>query len=183
MAKLKLEKWIYRWRVRTGSFCVILIVVLAKPNIRFLLGSVGICSIGLLIRAWASGHLVKEKELAISGPYQYTRNPLYFGNLILGIGVAMGANSWAALVIFLAYFSLFYPFVIKREIERMKELFPEKYDEYKKRVPLFFPSFRHGSPSNSRFSWSLYMKNKEYRALLGTVLFGLLLMGKMLLFH
>ena len=79
---------------------------------------------GLLIRTWSAGHLRKEKELAISGPYQYTRNPLYLGNFVIGVSAAFASRSWWVLGYFAAYFLLFYPLVIKREMKSMKELFP-----------------------------------------------------------
>jgi protein-S-isoprenylcysteine O-methyltransferase Ste14 len=173
-----------RWRVRSSLFLILLIIVLAKPSLISILIGLAICAVGLLIRAWASGHIKKEKELAVSGPYQYTRNPLYLGNFILGLSVAVGTNSlWCALI-FLIYFLVFYPPVIKEERERMKRLFPDRYEEYKKRVPLFFPTFKpFFTAGPNKFSWSLYKKNREYRALSGSLVFWAILIGKMLLFR
>jgi len=176
------NRTIYRWRVRSSLFLILLIIVLAKPTWSSILGGLAICALGLLIRAWASGHIKKEKELAMTGPYRYTRNPLYLGNFILGVSVAVGTNSWWCVLIFAVYFLVFYPPVIKEERERMKRLFPAKYDEYKKHVPLFFPKLKPlFSASPIKFSWSLYKKNREYRALLGSFIFWAILVGKMLL--
>jgi hypothetical protein len=81
------------------------------------------------------------------------------------------------------YFLLFYPPAVKREKEKMKNLFPKDYKEYEKKVPLFVPSLRsHHSAENKQFSWELYKKNKEYRALLGAVLFWMLMAGRLILF-
>ena len=183
MPKFNLKKIIYRWRVRTGFICLILAIILASPNLPFLLGGIGICFLGLLIRTWSSGYLRKEKELAISGPYQYTRNPLYLGNFIIGISVVIATLSWWVLGIFIAYFVLFYPLAIKKEKERMKELFPREYGEYKKKAPLFFPSWKpFHLPGKNKFSWKLFRKNKEWRALIGALLFWLTLAFKMILF-
>lgn len=174
---------VYRWRVRSSLFLILLIIVLAKPIWTSILSGLAVCGVGLSIRAWASGHIKKEKELAVSGPYQYTRNPLYLGNFILGLSVAAGSNSWWCALIFIAYFLVFYPPVIREERERMKRLFPDKYEEYKKRVPLFFPTFKPFFATGSNmFSWSLYKKNREYRALYGSLIFWAILVGKMLLF-
>jgi len=176
-------KTILRQRIRAGFFGLILVIILSKPNlVSFLLG-LGVCIIGLFIRIWASGHLIKEKKLIVSGPYQHTRNPLYFANLIIGISVVVVSLSWVVLIIFIAYFLLFYPPIIKREKGKMKHLFPKEYKEYEKKVPLFFPSLKpHRSSEKRQFSWELYKKNKEYRAILGAVLFWMLMVGRMFIF-
>ena len=124
MPKFNLEKIVYRWRVRAASIGLILAIIFARPDLTSFLTGLGICFLGLLIRTWSTGHLRKEKKLAISGPYKYTRNPLYLGNFVIGISVAFASRSWCVLGYFAAYFLLFYPLVIKREMKRMKELFP-----------------------------------------------------------
>jgi hypothetical protein len=172
---------VYRWRVRAGFLCLILAVILAKPNLYSLLAGVGLCASGLVLRGWASGHLMKEKTLARSGPYRFTRNPLYLGNFIIGISVTTASRSWWMVAVFFLYFLLFYPAVLKREANRMKALFPQEYEKYKSKVPLFFPSFGRSLPGYAKFSWELYKRNKEYRALLGAILFWLVLTAKMLL--
>jgi protein-S-isoprenylcysteine O-methyltransferase Ste14 len=174
---------IYRWRVRSGLFVFLAIIVLARPTWSSIVIGLAVCAFGLLIRAWASGHIKKEKELAMSGPYQFTRNPLYLGNFLLGLSIAIGANSWWCAGLFAAYFLVFYPPVIREERERMKRLFPKQYEEYKKRVPLFFPSLTPFSSAHSlKFSRALYLKNKEYRALIGSLVAYGILIAKVLLF-
>lgn len=146
------------------------------------MAGIGLCMIGLGLRVWASGHLQKEKELARSGPYRFTRNPLYLANFIIGISVVLTSRSWWMAGIFSIYFLLFYPVVLKREAERMRALFPEEYAKYKHRVPLFLPSFRHlPRTEKPRFSWGLYKKNREYRALIGAAIFWLIMAAKMML--
>jgi len=174
---------IYRWRVRAGFFGIVLSIFLAQPTVISLLIGSSVCAVGLGIRTWASGHLKKERELAVSGPYRYTRNPLYFANLLLGISVAIGARSCWVLGIFLLYFLLFYPVIIFREKTRMKQFFPQKYEEFGKKVPLFFPTCFPSLPRSSvRFSWTLHKKNKESRALFGALLFWSLLVLKYVIF-
>ncbi len=182
MPKFNLEKIVYRWRVRAASIGLILAIIFARPDLTSFLTGLGICFLGLLIRTWSAGHLRKEKELAISGPYQYTRNPLYLGNFVIGISVAFASRSWWVLGYFAAYFLLFYPLVIKREMKRMKELFPDEYDEYKKKAPLFFPTWKPFSLlRKNKFSRKLFWKNKEWRALTGAFLFWVILALKMIL--
>jgi protein-S-isoprenylcysteine O-methyltransferase Ste14 len=182
MMENRIERAVYRWRVRAAVVFIPIVILLSGPSVKLLLVGIAVCLLGLGIRAWASGHLKKEKELATSGPYRYCRNPLYLGNLILGLGITLGSRSWWVFLIFIAHFLIFYPLVIKKEQTRMKELFPGEYDEYRRRVPMFFPSLRQPvGGRKSRFSWALYRKNKEPRALIGTLVFWLILLAKILL--
>ncbi|MFZ2054415.1 MAG: isoprenylcysteine carboxylmethyltransferase family protein [Candidatus Aminicenantales bacterium] len=181
MVNPALQETLNRFRVRAGLFLALAVFMLARPTRSSILFGILISFLGLVIRAWASGHLYKEKALAVSGPYRYSRNPLYLGNFLLGIGITAGARSWWVLGLCVAYYAVFYPMIIRRERERMKNLFPQQYVEYGKKVPLFFPNPRKHLPANGRFSWSQYRRNKEYRALLGTVLVWLVLTAKLLL--
>ncbi len=160
---------------------VILAVVLAQPELWSILAGIGLTLIGLLIRTWAGGHLEKEQKLTISGPYRYTRNPLYFGNLLIGLGIVIGAHSWWVLGSAFVLFGVFYSVIILTEKQKMEKLFPAEYDEYKRQVPLFFPSFFSTLPRKKiRFRKSLYKKNREYRALIGSAIFWAALVSKFL---
>ena len=179
MIESALMNKLYRWRVRAGFIGLILAVILSRPSLRSIAVGLGICLLGLGLRAWACGHLQKEKELTISGPYRFSRNPLYLANFIIGLSVVLASYSWWVAGIFAVYFLLFYPVALKREKEKMIDLFPEEYEKYKNKVPLFLPSFRHylGLPGH-RFSFQLYLKNREYRALVGGLMFWLAMILK-----
>lgn len=183
MGKLKLKEIALRWRVRIGLIAAIMALMFANPSVLSLFVGLAACLLGLFLRTWAAGHLRKDKELTVSGPYSYTRNPLYLGNLIMGIGVIIASRSLWVLLIFTFYFLFFYPLLIKDEREKMKRLFPQEYDQYGKHVPLLFPSQRTFSFSeNAKFRWELYRNNKEWRALVGAGLFWLFLFGKFIFF-
>jgi protein-S-isoprenylcysteine O-methyltransferase Ste14 len=182
MPEDRLKKTIARWRVRISLLCVILAVVFAKPKLWSILVGAGLTVAGLLLRTWACGHLEKERELIMSGPYRFTRNPLYLGNLLIGIGVVVGAQSLWVLALALVVFLVFYPAAIHKEKQKMKQLFPEEYAAYKEKVPLFFPAFRPSlKGQNIRFQWNLYKKNKEYRALSGSAIFWIVMTAKLFL--
>ena len=182
MPDSRLLKVIYRWRVRAGTIGVLAVLIFAHPAWKPMLAGMALSLVGLAVRAWASGHLRKEKTLAISGPYRYSRNPLYFGNMILGIGFALGSWSWIVAAILAAYFLVFYPVVIMEERRRMRALFPAAYGSYEKAVPLFFPApGKNGMDKKIPFSPALYRKNKEIRAVLGTIFFWALLVAKRLI--
>jgi protein-S-isoprenylcysteine O-methyltransferase Ste14 len=158
-----------------------LAAVLAEPELWTILVGVGLTLVGLLIRTWASGHLEKEKKLTTSGPYRYTRNPLYFGNLVIGLGVVIGSQSWWVLGCAFVIFGIFYSVIILSEKQKMEKLFPVEYAEYKKHVPLFFPSYFSILPRHKvRFSWTKYKNNRELRAIIGSVIFWLILTFKLL---
>ncbi len=181
MKSSKLKKTIYQWRVRTGSLAAAAALILARPTfISIILGFLA-AFLGLLLRSWACGHIQKEKKLSMSGPYQYTRNPLYLGNLIIGIGITVSSQSWVVLIIFVVYFLIFYPVIIDIENQRMKELFSSSYKKFEK-VPLFIPTLKSKLSYNQKsFEWNLFLKNKEYRAFAGVLIFFTALLIKTLL--
>lgn len=184
MSELGITDHLYKWRVRAGLLSAVLAIFFAKPTLYSLFGGAVIAAIGLSIRIWACGHLRKEKDLTTSGPYRYTRNPLYLGSMILGISIVVASHSWRVLAIFMVYFILFYPVVIQMEKKRMSKLHPDKYSEYSKKVPLFFSTLKPKFPRDpdSRFSWALYKQNRENRALTGTLIYYVCLIVKMTVF-
>ncbi len=172
--------WI-RWRVRVGYPVALVYLALARPTTRSLMigGAVGV--VGLAIRACAAGHLRKHQALAVGGPYAFTRNPLYFGSVILAAGfVVAGASVWAAIVI-AGYLALFYPAVIRREEAELQEHYGEDFKRYASAVPLFWPAFRRFGPSNGaeKFSAQLYRRNREYQAAVGFLVGIALLWARM----
>lgn len=184
MRERKFSDIIYKWRVRIGLISTILSIILAKPTAYSLIAGAIIAILGLTIRIWACGYLKKEKELTTSGPYRYTRNPLYFGSMVLGISTVVACRSWGVLAIFAVNFLIIYPVVIRTEKEKMSKLFPEKYRKYSERVPLFFPMLKPKlTPDlNNRFSWGIYKQNRENRALMGAAIFYICLVIKSILF-
>ena len=183
MVESKILSKIYTWRVRSGFLALILSVIVAQPTLLSLLGGLALTSAGLVLRIWACGHLKKEKELTTSGPYRYTRNPLYLGNVFIGIGVVIGSNSLWAILIFAIYFLVFYTVIILEEKGRMQKLFPYQYKPYSQKVPLFFPSLRPSWPKSPRkFSWQQCKHNKENRALFGALIYWTILTALMFFF-
>jgi protein-S-isoprenylcysteine O-methyltransferase Ste14 len=169
--KTELKDIIYRWRVRSAVAVLILVLALARPTPTSVALGVAVSLLGLSIRAWAAGHIRKEKELAVTGPYRYTRNPLYLGSFILGLGLVLGSWSFWCLGGYLLYFVAFYPVVIIEERDRMRRLFSEAYAVYEHRVPIFWP-FRPGAAATDDRTWDkdLFRKNREIRAWIGTAL-------------
>jgi len=175
----KILSFLSRWRVRMASPASLLVLIFARPAKFSLLLGFFLCLSGLLLRAWASGHLNKNASLATSGPYRFSRHPLYLANLVVGLGLVAAANSIICWLIFLIYFLAFYPATILKEQKKLAELFPEEYREYEKKVPLLFPRLRGTFPATARkFSLALYFQNREYRAALAVLGFLFLLFLK-----
>ena len=174
-----------RIRVPLGFAFALLYFWLARPTWRSIaLGAVLILP-GLLVRALASGHVRKNEALATSGPYAYTRNPLYLGSLLIGIGFAVAARSWwVSGVLVVMLFAIYVP-VIRGEERFLREKFPE-FDEYARKVPRMFPRItaaQSTSDESGGFSMELYLKHREWNALLGALAIAAVLCGKILLRH
>jgi protein-S-isoprenylcysteine O-methyltransferase Ste14 len=167
-----------RWRVPLGFLCGVLFILLARPRpMTLAIGGI-VAVMGLALRAWAAGHIRKNAQLATSGPYAYTRNPLYLGSFLLGLGFTIASSRWPLGVIFAALFLGIYLPVMRVEAATLAEMFGEDYKHYSSSVPLFFPRpvpYRDGQTQGVRFDPGLYLRYREYRAALGLVIaWGLL---------
>ena len=159
-------------RIPLGFVLGIAYLVFAHPTVGSLALGGAVALIGLLVRAWASGHISKNERLATSGPYAHTRNPLYFGSFLIAAGFAVAAH-WSLLVAVVAFFLLIYFPTMQREIANIEERFPEAYARYATHVPVFFPRpapWRGDAASTNRFDPALYMKHGEWKAGLTYVL-------------
>ena len=165
-----------RLRVPSGFLIVIVFAWFSRPTIESMLWGVPVSLAGLALRAWAAGCLAKNQQLATSGPYAYTRNPLYVGTLLVAAGLSISARSIWLAALFAAVFLFVYLPVIQNEEQHLRKLFPE-YAAYAGRVPALLP--RLGAPRPGGFRWSLYLKNQEYQAALGYVLGLILLLWRM----
>jgi protein-S-isoprenylcysteine O-methyltransferase Ste14 len=140
----------------------------ARPTWASLLAGVAIASLGIFVRAVASGHVEKNRVLATSGPYAYVRNPLYLGSIIIGIGFAIAARDvWVAIVIILFFVVIYLP-VIRSEEAYLRGQFRE-YDDYARRVPSLLPHTLLFRQMMNGFSRELYFSHREYNSLLGAL--------------
>ena len=166
--------WMQRWRVPLGFLCGIIFMATARPQWRSLAIGGIIALAGLGLRAWGSGHLRKNDVLAISGPYAYTRNPLYLGSFLMGVGFTVAAGRWYLGVLFAALFLGIYFPVMRVEAAHLTELFGESFARYAREVPLFLPRpmpyrMHDNSFAPTHFDRALYLRYREYRAALGVV--------------
>jgi len=147
---------------------------------------------GLALRAAASGTVKKNRELTVTGPYAYTRNPLYLGSMLIAAGFAVALQSWPLALVLAAGFAVIYIPVIAGEEQFLRATFPG-FDEYCRRVPRLVPRLRlHLGPAERQtvaphdaadsgaapagFSGALYLKHHEYNAAIGAALLYLSLL-------
>jgi protein-S-isoprenylcysteine O-methyltransferase Ste14 len=160
-----------RIRVPLGFAFAIFYVWLARPTRTSLICGAAVALLGVWIRAYASGYVNKNESLAVSGPYAHTRNPLYLGSVVIGIGFAIAAVSvWIAIAALAMYVVIYVP-VIRGEEAFLSSRFPE-FANYITQVPRLIPRLtpaRVGQSSSGAFSRELYNKHREYNALIGTL--------------
>ena len=172
-----------RVRVPLGFVFAAVYLWLAKPDwLAIAIGGAAVLA-GLAVRAAASGHIRKNAELTTTGPYAYTRNPLYLGSILIAAGFLLAARSiWIAAATVVMFFLIYLP-VVRAEENYLQSAFPG-YNAYARGVPRFFPRltpFGSATENAQSFSWELYRRHREYNAALGSALMLGALILKMLL--
>ena len=150
--------FLVRRRVTLGFATALAALLLARPT--WLTWGVGlaIAVVGEAIRIWAAGHLEKSREVTRSGPYRWTRHPLYFGSAIIAVGVIVAARSALVAILGAVYIGVTIPMAIRAEEAFLHRTFGDTYDLYRRaEAP---PMLRHFSLAQAR-------RNREHRAVLG----------------
>ena len=153
-------------RVPFGFVLVAAFLWLSAPDALSLTIGLPVAFAGLALRAWAAGHLAKNRDLAQSGPYAHVRNPLYVGTLTVAAGFAIASRRWELGLLFGAVFLFIYLPVVDLEEQHLRGLFPT-FEAYAQRVPRLLPRIVPASGPGKPFQWSVYRKNREYEALAG----------------
>jgi len=147
-----------RRRVAIGFLAGIGALWLAEPSPRSLAIGAAIATVGELIRIWAAGHLEKGREVTMSGPYRFTRHPLYLGSTIIGVGLAIASANLVVVTLVALYLAVTLSAAIATEEAHLTEKFGGAY-----------PAYREGRRASGerRFSLARAMRNREYRAVIG----------------
>ena len=158
--------FLVRRRVALGGLGVLVALVFGQPTWPRLAFGFAVACMGEALRFWAAGHLEKNREVTTSGPYRWTRHPLYNGSAIIAMGVMFAAHNFAVSVLVMVYIITTVPAAIRSEETHLRSTFGDLYDRYT----------RAEAPGVERtFSFERAMRNKEYRAVLGVLVgFGLL---------
>lgn len=142
---------------------VLLVSLLGQPQEVLLYTGSVIAIFGIVIRMWAAGYVMKNKELATTGPYAYVRHPLYVGNILLLLAFSLASSLWWSfpLMAFLLWF--YYPPTISYEDNKLRTLFGEEWENWSKNIHALIPSF--GKQAGSvKSEWSFkksLMQNAE----------------------
>jgi protein-S-isoprenylcysteine O-methyltransferase Ste14 len=149
-----------RRRVTLGFLMAAVVLWLAQPTSRSLVWGAIIAAAGELIRIWAAGHVEKGREVTRSGPYRFTRHPLYLGSSIIGVGIAIASASWLVAALVLGYVATTITAAIRAEEAHLREKFGSEYDAYAARTaPLMVRSF----------SVTRALANREHHTVAGLV--------------
>jgi protein-S-isoprenylcysteine O-methyltransferase Ste14 len=150
-----------RVRVPLGFLTGACVLYFAHPTWRSLAAGAAVGGIGEAIRIWAAGHLEKSREVTRSGPYRYTRHPLYVGSSIMAAGVAIGAGSWLVAALVAVYMGVTITAAVRTEEAFLRSRFGDEYDAY---------AARRAPEMTRQFSFARAWRNREYRAVGGLLL-------------
>jgi protein-S-isoprenylcysteine O-methyltransferase Ste14 len=163
--RARLAEGLARRRVTLGFLVGLLVLWLAHPTVDLLVAGGVVAVLGEMVRIWAAGHLEKGREVTVSGPYAWTRHPLYMGSVLIGVGLAVASASLVVALIVLGYLAMTLTAAIRTEEAHLTEKFGAAYPEYR--------AGRHAA--SRRFSLERAMRNREYRAAVGVlVVLGIL---------
>ncbi len=182
------QKIARRIRVPLGFVFAAVFLWLAQPTVKTMLLSLLLVVPGVWLRAYAAGYVRKNAELTLTGPYAYTRNPLYLGSMMIAFGFAAAAASWIILVALAVLFAVIYIPTIQSEEGYLREHFAG-FDEYAAKVPRLLPRLTpaafpaNENASGGRFSVEQWRHHREYNALMGAVAIYLALAVRLFLNH
>lgn len=163
-----------KWRVRLGHIFALVLLVLARPNESTLAVGLAVAFAGEAFRIYSAGCIDKNQAIARSGPYRWTRNPLYFGSFLLYLGFSIASGSLGIIAFFVPAFYFVYNSTILLEEEYLSGKFGAEYDAFLIEVPRFFPMPRPGGAPGG-FTWSQVRVNHEHEGAIGFVIVSALL--------
>ncbi len=134
---------------------VLLVSLLGSPEQTPFYVGAGIAAVGTLVRLWASGHVMKNKELATNGPYAIVRHPLYVGNILLLVGFSLASSLWWSDLLMFALLLFYYPPTIAYEDNKLHGFFGESWEQWSKTTHALLPTFGQKTASaNQGSNWS-----------------------------
>ena len=120
--------------------------------------AISIILLGLATRMYASGFILKNKELSTTGPYAFVRHPLYTGNIMILIGLCLINGFFWSFVTAFIFLWFYYPTAIEYEDRKLKSLFPDTWEEWASMTPALMPKMDLNGKIFSKLdlrSWSL----------------------------
>ncbi|MGE3274364.1 MAG: isoprenylcysteine carboxylmethyltransferase family protein [Vicinamibacterales bacterium] len=155
---MSVTAFLARWRVTMGFVCGAVVLGLATPTVVSLALGAVVALVGEAVRLWAAGHLEKSREVTSSGPYRFTRHPLYVGTSIIAVGVVVAANHPVAAILVGLYLGLTISAAVRAEEAHLREKFGGAYDAYAE---------RRGPRVERPWSWARARFNREHHTMAG----------------
>lgn len=178
-------------RVTVTYVLVAALVWLSRPTLSLVAVGALFVGAGEAVRFWAAGHLLKSRELAISGPYRYTQNPLYLGRFLILTGFCVMAYVPATvsglrvpvnlLVLaggYLVFFFYYIPRKVRVEGRRLRELHGSSWEVYFRSVPIIFPRLTPHGENVRTWDASRMKRNREHWMFAGVVIVSLIFLIK-----
>src|SRR5580698_5324354 len=136
--KTRWQKFARRARVPLGFVVAAVFLVFAHPTWKTLAWSLLLVLPGLWLRGYAAGYVKKNAELTRTGPYAYTRNPLYLGSMGIAAGFAVAAGPvWLGLLLVVLFLAIYVPTILSEEAF-LRGAFAS-FDDYARKVPRLLP--------------------------------------------
>ena len=151
-------QWLARRRVTLGLVVAVITLVIARPTWTTWQLGFAIAATGEGVRIWAAGHLEKSREVTRSGPYRWSRHPLYVGSTIMALGIVIASRSMIVAMLATIYMAATLTAAIRSEEAFLTRAFGETYEQYRE---------SRARPMERRFSLARAVRNREYRAAAG----------------
>jgi protein-S-isoprenylcysteine O-methyltransferase Ste14 len=147
----------------------------AKPNPMGTIVGLILIGLGEAWRIWGTGHLQKNEELTVTGPYAYVKNPLYVGSILIAVGFCILADTVYFLALITLMFCFHYiPYKKKMEGDRLRRIFGAQYEDYDEKVPDYLPRWTPYSNRKAPWSFKSFWENSEVGVIV-SILFGVVL--------
>jgi protein-S-isoprenylcysteine O-methyltransferase Ste14 len=164
-----LRALLVRRRVALGFVVAAAALILARPTWRSWTEGLVVALVGEAIRLWAAGHIEKGREVTASGPYRWTRHPLYVGSSLMAVGAIVATRSPVVAVVTAIYIVATLTAAITSEEAHLKQKFGDAYDRYARAPVPATVGTRAEDITMRVFSLERAMRNREYRAVIGLI--------------
>ena len=191
--------WLSRWRSKVPLEKLALCVVALRPYPRpggdersdaaWEGGGLLVAAAGVVVRALTVGHSPRgtsgrntrgqqAESLSTTGMYSVVRHPLYLGNLLMGLGVALFPREPWLVLVYLLVFWIYYERIMLAEEAYLRERFGARFEAWARRTPAIVPDLRAWTPPALPFSFRTVLR-REYSGVFGVIvaLFALELIG------
>ena len=167
------------FKLRGGIWTLLFVMILfmlRQPNSAQVIACLALVTLGQVWRCWSAGCIglyrgenVKARALATSGPYALMRNPLYFGNFVIGLGWSILAGLRGVILFTVSFVLLYVIVIIPHEEAFLREKFGRDYEEYCVRVKRFWPAVIDPKAMRGGFDSKVIMRS-EIHTIISTIL-------------